>query len=163
MYRINDTLTTELTESQENIQPVCAMIKVYKGTPESYPAFITPEAYKSLMDYKNEWIREMKREPRADDPIFKKEGFLLIMASPDSLKKRVERMLERSGLRKPLPAGQKRYEVPAMNGFRRFWNKACKESISNDSPLASLIKKDKTNSNITKRQIYPKEKGKSNP
>ncbi len=64
------------------------------------------------------------------------------MASPESLKKRVERVLERSGIKKPLPAGQKRYEVPAMNGFRRFWNKACKESISNDSPLASLIKKE---------------------
>ena len=142
MYRIDGTLTTEITESQEDIQPVCAMIKVYKGTPDSYPTFITPEAYKSLTDYKNEWIREIKREPRPDEPIFKKEGFLPVMSSPDSLKKRVERILERSGLRQPLPTGQKRYEVPAMNGFRRFWNKACKESISNDSPLASLIKKE---------------------
>jgi hypothetical protein len=38
--------------------------------------------------------------------------------------------------------GQKRHEVPVMNGFRRFWNKACKESLSRDSPLASLIKKE---------------------
>lgn len=45
VYRINDTLTTELVESQENMQSVCAMIKVYKGTPEIYPAFITPETY----------------------------------------------------------------------------------------------------------------------
>lgn len=62
----------------------------------------------------------MKREPRLDEPIFTSEGFLPVMARPDSLKKRVERMLEKSGLRKPLPVGQKRYEVPVMNGFRRF-------------------------------------------
>ena len=142
MYRIDGNITTEITESQEDAQLVCAMIRVYRGSPESYPAFITPETYKALIDHKNEWIREVKREPRPDEPIFKKEGMLPIMASPDSLKKRVERILERSGLRKPLPTGQKRYEVPAMNGFRRFWNKACKESISHDSPLASLIKKE---------------------
>ena len=29
-----------------------------------------------------------------------------------------------------------------MNGFRRFFNKACKESLSNESPLAALIKKE---------------------
>ena len=29
-----------------------------------------------------------------------------------------------------------------MNGFRRFWNKACKESLSRESPLAALIKKE---------------------
>ena len=29
-----------------------------------------------------------------------------------------------------------------MNGFRRFWNKTCKESLSRDSPLGSLIKKE---------------------
>jgi len=29
-----------------------------------------------------------------------------------------------------------------MNGFRRFWNKTCKEAVSKDSPLASLIKKE---------------------
>ena len=142
IYRIDDTITTEITESQEDAQLVCAMIQVYRKSSESYPAFITPEAYKSLTDYKNEWIREVKREPKPDEPIFKKEGILPIMASTDSIKKRVERILERSGLRKPFPTGQKRYEVPTMNGFRRFWNKACKESISNDSSLASLIKKE---------------------
>ena len=29
-----------------------------------------------------------------------------------------------------------------MNGFRRFWNKACKESLSGESPLSALIKKE---------------------
>ena len=43
--------------------------------------------------------------------------------------KKNKRILEKSGIRKPLPVGQKRYDVPVMNGFRRFWNKACKESI----------------------------------
>ena len=29
-----------------------------------------------------------------------------------------------------------------MNGFRRFWNKTCKDSISKESPLSALIKKE---------------------
>ena len=29
-----------------------------------------------------------------------------------------------------------------MNGFRRLWNKTCKEALSNYSPLASLIRKE---------------------
>ena len=34
------------------------------------------------------------------------------------------------------------FDVPIMNGFRRFWNKACKESSSRESPLSSLIRKE---------------------
>ena len=54
IYRIDGELTTEITESQEqDAQITCAMIEIYKGTPESYPAFITTEAYKTLLDYRN--------------------------------------------------------------------------------------------------------------
>ena len=143
IYKIGDELKIEITESEiETAEIACAMLIIYKGTNESYPAFITPEAYQAILDYKVEWIKEVGKEPKPTDPVFKKEGSVLIMASPFALKKRVERILESSGLRTPLPKGQKRYEVPVMNGFRRFWNKTCKEAMSRDSPLASLIKKE---------------------
>ena len=29
----------------------CAKLQIYRGSPESYPAFITPEAYEALLDY----------------------------------------------------------------------------------------------------------------
>lgn len=143
IYKIGNELFIEITESQENeAEVVCAMLKIYNKTPESYPAFITPEAYQAVLDYRIEWCKEVGRDPKPADPVFKKEGNSPIMANPPALKKRIERILLASGLRKPLPKGQKRYEIPVMNGFRRFWNKMCKESLSRDSPLASLIKKE---------------------
>ena len=58
------------------------------------------------------------------------------------LRKRLERILKESGIRPPLPSGMRRHKVPAFNGFRRFFNKANKKSLSNTSVLASLIMKE---------------------
>jgi hypothetical protein len=41
-----------------------------------------------------------------------------------------------------LQNGQRRHDVPIMNGFRRFWSKTGKETYSKDSPVSSLIKKE---------------------
>jgi len=143
IYKIGEELKMEVTESEENISEiVCAMIRIYKGTKESYPAFITPEAYYTVMDYRRDWIRQVGRIPKPEDPLFKREGVVLQRATPSSIKKRIDRMIMKSNIRRPLKNGERRYEVPIMNGFRRFWNKTCKEALSNDSPLASLIKKE---------------------
>lgn len=139
IYQVDEKLKFEITES-EHLEIACAMLRIYQGTSFSYPAFITPEAYEALMDYKLDWVREIGREPKPEDPIFKKEGTILRRATTISIKKRVERMIKRAGLRNKIKG--KRYEVPIMNGFRRFWNKTCKESLSRDSPLGSLIKKE---------------------
>ena len=45
-------------------------------------------------------------------------------------------------MRPPNAGKAKRHNVPLTNGFRRFYNKTCKEALSSDSPLASLIKKE---------------------
>ena len=139
IYQVDEQLKFEITES-EDAEIACAMLRIYQGTGFSYPAFITPEAYEALMDYKLDWTREIRREPKPEDPIFKKEGSILRRSTPIGVKKRVERMIKRAGLRDKIKG--KRYEVPIMNGFRRFWNKTCKESLSRDSPLGSLIKKE---------------------
>tara|TARA_Y100000590_G_scaffold154082_1_gene177037 strand:- start:5774 stop:7015 length:1242 start_codon:yes stop_codon:yes gene_type:complete len=143
IYRVGEELKTEITESEEDsAQVACAMIRIYKGSKESYPAFITPEAYRAIMDYEKEWTKQVGRKPKPEDTLFKREGMIPTKASTSSIKKRVERMVTKSGIRLPLKKGQRRYEVPIMNGFRRFWNKTCKESLSKDSPLSSLIKKE---------------------
>ena len=141
IYSVDDQLKFEITESEEEHASIaCAMIRIYQGTSDGYPAFITPEAYEALMDYKSDWVREVGRVPKPEDPIFKKEGTILRRTTPIGVKKRVERIIKRAGLREQIKG--KRYEVPIMNGFRRFWNKTCKESLSRDSPLGSLIKKE---------------------
>ena len=58
------------------------------------------------------------------------------------IRKRIERILKESRVRPPLAKGMRRYEVPAFNGFRRFFNKANKKSLSSTSVLASLIMKE---------------------
>ena len=143
IYKVEDKIVFDITESQEEkAKVICAMLTVYNGSNQKYPTFITPEAYSSLLNYKMEWIKEVGREPKQHEPIFKREGDLPIPAKPTAIKQRMERILGRAGIRKPLVQGKRRHEVPVMNGFRRFWNKKCKESTSRDSPLASLIKKE---------------------
>ena len=42
VYSVNDQLKFEITESEEeSANVVCAMIRIYQGTSEGYPAFIT--------------------------------------------------------------------------------------------------------------------------
>lgn len=142
VYKVGEELKTELDESDSKAKLVCAAIRIYKGSNEQYPAFITPEAYEALHEYKKEWTHQVGREPKLDEPIFKKEGDLPRMASNSGIKKRVARMIEKAGLRNDLKKGQRRHDVPIMNGFRRFWNKAFKETPSKDSPIAAMIKKE---------------------
>lgn len=124
VYKVGEELKTELDELDSNAKLVCAAIRIYKGSNEQYPAFITPEAYEALQEYKKEWTHQVGREPKLEEPIFKKEGDLPRMASNSGIKKRIARMIEKAGLRNKLKKGQRRHDVPIMNGFRRFWNKA---------------------------------------
>lgn len=143
IYNLDGNLVLDVTESEAaRAQIACAVITVYKGTPEEYPAFITPEAYKALQDYRSTWTREIGREPKPSEPIFKQEGDLPIMLKPTAIKRRIERILKDASIRTPLPKGKRRHDIPVMNGFRRFFNKINKETLSKDSPLAALIKKE---------------------
>ena len=143
IYKIDGKLKTDISKSEiKDATIACAMIIAYKGTSSQYPAFITSEAYDALQNHKKEWKNRIGREPRPNEPIFIKEGVLVRRASTMSIKRRVERMIERAGLRAPLTEGKKRHDVPIMNGLRRFFNKAIKQQLSSDSALASLIKKE---------------------
>lgn len=120
----------------------CATISVYGGTSSAYPAFITPEAYAALQDYSHVWEREVGRAPGPDDPVFKRSGSSAAAADTPAFKRRIDKIAKRAGLRTADRKQERRYDVPIMNGFRRFWNKTCKEAASRDSPLSSLIKKE---------------------
>ncbi|WP_268543692.1 integrase [Candidatus Nitrosotenuis cloacae] len=143
VYKIGDKLTFEITESEQAAATIaCAIITIYKNTPDEYPGFITPEAYESIQDYKKEWIQQIGKEPKPEEPLFKKDGAFVRILPPNAIRARIDDVLKRAGMRTPLVKGKRRHEVPAMNGFRRFFNKANKETLSKDSPLAALIKKE---------------------
>lgn len=144
VYRVDEDILLEITESQERkAEVVCAILKIYEGTSSFYPAFITPEAYSSLMNWRTTWIIDVGREPKPTEPIFKKEGYRTpIMLEPTAIKSRIEKVLKRSGFRTPLTKDKRRHDIPVMNGFRRYFNKINKNAISKDSPLGALIKKE---------------------
>lgn len=143
VYKIDDRLVFEITESEAKTAMIaCAMLLVYRNTNEAYPAFITPEAYRALMDYKMTWFKETGRMPKPTDPIFKNAGPSPRSLSPSGIRARIYRVAKSAGVWIPASGGKRRSEIPIMNGFRRFFNKVNKESVSRDSPLAALIKKE---------------------
>jgi hypothetical protein len=143
VYKVDDKIVFDVTESEEGrAQVVCAMLTVYRKTSEEYPAFITPEAYKAIMDYRQKWITEVGKEPLPSDPLFKEAGPFVKELQPEAIRRRMQRVVKFAGIRTPLVRGKRRHEIPIMNGFRRFFNKINKETISKDSPLAALIKKE---------------------
>ena len=81
------------------------------------------------------------RPPGPTDPMFKKNGPAPDRLGAPSIDAQVNKLLHRTGLRQPAP-GERRYKVPALHGFRRFWNKTMKDAISDDSPVSSLTKKE---------------------
>lgn len=63
VYQINDKIVFDITESEESkAQIVCGILTVYRKTPEEYPAFITPEAYRAILDYKQNGFRPVRSE-----------------------------------------------------------------------------------------------------
>ena len=143
VYKVDNKIVLEITESQESqAEIVCAMITIYRKTYAEIPSFITPEAYQALMNWKKVWMTEVGREPKQGEPVFKRAGPFAKQAKAEAIKRRIERVLAGATILPPMVKGQKRREVPAMYGFRRFFNKTNKETISKDSSLAALIKKE---------------------
>jgi len=138
----------EVTESiEKDGKIVCGIIGVYGNAKESYYAFITPEAYQSVLEYKQHWMQKSVTEPKNTDPFLavsiRQKNAKLRQLSESGIRMRIDRVAIDAGLRNSLVKGEKRHEVPLMNGFRRYFNKSIKESKSRDSTLAELIKKER--------------------
>ncbi len=140
VYRAGDRLL--LDPGAEGHDIACAMLEVYRGSTESYVTFITPEAYDALREYGRAWAERMGRMPDPKDPVFLIKKGPPKRASYKVLGQLLDKTAARAGLRGGRAKQARRFDVPLMNGFRRFWNKTCKEALSQDSPLASLIKKE---------------------
>ncbi len=133
----------EITESISEKYPiVCGMLKIYADSNSEYFAFVTPEWLDAVQIYKESWIKETNRIPRPEDPLFKRAGMLVRELKYDSIRKRMERVVDDAGIRKRLPDSKQKYNIPLFNGLRRFFNKQNKKSLSKNSMLASLILKE---------------------
>jgi len=146
IYLVEDQYVWEPEEVTESISEkypiVCGMLKIYADSREEYFAFVTPEWLDAVQIYRESWIKETNRVPRPEDPFFKRAGMLVRELKFDSIRKRMERVVNDSGIRKRLPESKQKYNIPLFNGLRRFFNKQNKKSLSQNSRLASLILKE---------------------
>ena len=102
--------------------PEGAALRVYRGYPEEYWTFVTPEACGIVDLYRKEWKHRFGREPRGADP-------LLVLArggeparlGSNSVKARVAKLVARVGLRPPGDR-RRRHEVSLDHGFRKYFN-----------------------------------------
>ncbi len=139
-YVWEDDKVTESVTKDGKI--VCGIILVYKGSTASQFAFVTPETWEAVEDYRSHWIRETGSEPKDSHPFFKRAGIIIKPISEDGLGTRIRRLVDGAGIRNVMIKGEKRHNIPLMNGFRRYFNKTNKESLSKDSMLGQLIKKE---------------------
>ena len=100
-----------------------AALRVYRGDPEEYWTFITPEACKILMLYKEEWKSRFLRYPNNDDPLVASTRFdVPHRLHQKGIRARVDKIVTKIGLRDKLKKGERRYEVKLDHGFRKYFN-----------------------------------------
>ena len=121
-------------------EPACAMMLVYRGEPEEYVTFMTPEAYKALMEYKADWEDEVGRPPGPEDPVFKRNGSKPIPLKGRDVTQRLRVIAKKAGVRKPSKKNVKLCKVPLANGFRRRFNKVMTDTPTDGTLGASRRK-----------------------
>ena len=100
-----------------------ASLLIYRGDPESYWTFITPEACRALELYRENWKADIGVYPKPDDPLIKSVRFPVIRRlNQKGVRKRIDKVVSDIGLRPPLPSGKKRHEVQLDHGFRKYFN-----------------------------------------
>lgn len=117
----------------------CAAVNVYAGSPKAYAAFVTPEAYHSIVRYGRVWADTMMRQPGPDDPLFVTSNMSPSALTSNAIRARIYRMVKRAGLRDQSKKNTSRYQTQLMHGFRKYFNKMCRECLVGDS-LATLIR-----------------------
>jgi len=100
-----------------------AALRVYRGDPEEYWTFITPEACKILMLYKEEWKSKFLRYPNDDDPLLASTRFdVPHRLHQKGVRARVDKIVTKIGIRDQLKKGKRRFEVQLDHGFRKYFN-----------------------------------------
>lgn len=100
-----------------------ASLLIYRGDPESYWTFITPEACDALELYRENWKADVGNYPKPDDPLLKSIRFPIVRRlNQKGVRKRVDKIVHDIGLRPKLSLGQRRHEVQLDHGFRKYFN-----------------------------------------
>ena len=122
--------------------PVCASVRVYRGSSEEYITFITPEAYRALMKHAAEDEQRIGRALNPDDPVFTKKQKYGTPVDGNTMSCWMSSLVQKAGVRKAHTKKSRRYNVPIVHGFRRFWNKTYADNRIGNAPASSLTLKE---------------------
>ena len=144
IYRVDGKLVDG--KNAEKLQvtgnPVCASVRVYQGSSEEYITFITPEAYGALMEHAAGYEEEIGRALEPNDPVFKKAQNSSTPVDGRTVANWITPLAWKSGVRKAHAKKGRRYDVPTVHGFRRFWNKTYADNRIGNVPASSLTLKE---------------------
>lgn len=98
-------------------------ILIYRGDPEQYYSHFTPEAAKFLEEYKEYWKSRTGKFPTDNDPLLRSEKSPITRRlNALGVKKRLEKLAKRAGIRGILEEGKRRHAIPLDHGFRKYFN-----------------------------------------
>ncbi|MEX0639826.1 MAG: hypothetical protein WD018_03560 [Nitrosopumilaceae archaeon] len=144
IYSVGERLVVcKKNEEVANGNLECASITVYKGSRDEYDAFITPEAFDALLEYKNLWKFETKTEPADSDFVMKQAGPTKKPLGRMAITRNTQKIRQRSGIESTLKSDKRRLEVPVMHGFRKFFNKTIKNTPSTSEFIGQYILKER--------------------
>lgn len=130
------------TEFDEDGKIVCGALRVYKGSAEEYIALISIEAWNKLEEIRKFYSKRFT-PPKPTDPLLLERFTVKIPMTSKAIKKRLERLLVKSGIRQTLEKGVRRHQVPVTHGFRRFWNKIMMNVQRKQGTLSALVIKER--------------------
>jgi len=117
---------------------VAAKIKVYRGEPDEYMTFVTPEAYNALkewIDYRAQSGEKITQNSWVMRDLWDAEHYhRAFLAHPvklksSGIKRLIERALWAQGIRKPLEKGNRRHEFKADHGFRKYFKTRAEQAM----------------------------------
>jgi len=98
-------------------------LRVYRGDIEEYWCFITPEACKYLILYREEWKSRFFRYPEKKEPLLiSLRHNKPVRLGLSGVKSRMTNIVESIGLRPKLKDGKQRHEIMIDHGFRKYFN-----------------------------------------
>lgn len=142
IYKTKDGKYKIELDNGEDAKIVCGAMSIYKGSVEEYTALISIEAWNKLQEWRNEFTKIMDGAPKPDDPIIMGVGTKRKL-NATSIRDRMTMVCLRAGLRIPLTEGKRRHEVPAVHGFRKYWNKIMMNVEKSNGLLSDLVIKER--------------------
>lgn len=98
-------------------------IRIYREDPEEYWSCFTPEAAKILQLYREYWKSKTGDYPTNEDPLLRSDRSPVTKRlNAFGVKRRLEKIVKRIGLRHNHHNGSNRYEVALDHGFRKYFN-----------------------------------------